>query len=188
MIHFIIQWVLPLIIAVTIAAIVQQLILFPILVTSLSMEPTLASGDRLLMARIHGRFQVKRQDIIAFYSQEYKMVMVKRVIGLPCDLVTIQNEGHVCINGEKLQEAYVHYSISRSGSFTVPEHKFMLLGDNRNYSTDSRAWAEPFIDEKDILGKAVFRVYPFRRMRCFGVGIRKNQSITPLHEEENNQG
>lgn len=168
MIHFISQWVLPVIIAVAIAAILQKLIIFPVLVTSHSMEPTLAPGDRLLMARICGRHPVKRQDIVVFYSKEYKMVMVKRVIGLPCDLVTIQNNGLVCINGENLLETYIHSSNSRSGTFTVPEQKFMLLGDNRNYSTDSRAWAEPFIDEKDILGKAVFRVYPFRRMRFFG--------------------
>jgi len=188
MILFFSQWVLPVIIAIAIAAIIQKLLLFPVLITSHSMEPTLASGDRLLMTRVHGHHQVKRQDIVAFYSQEYEMVMVKRVIGLPCDLVTIQNDGQVCINGEKLQEAYVNHSMSRSGSFTAPEHKFILLGDNRNYSTDSRAWAEPFIDENDILGKAVFRVYPFHRMRCFGVDKRKKQSITSLQEEESNQG
>jgi len=173
MIQIISHWVLPVIFAVAIAVIVQQFVFFTVLVSSHSMEPTLAPGDRLLSVRIHGHHHVKRQDIIVFYSQEYEMVMVKRVIGLPGDLVTIQNDGLVCINGEKLQEAYVHSSKSRSGTFNVPKHQFMLLGDYRKYSTDSRSWAEPFIAEKDILGRAVFRIYPFRRMRCFGDDNRK---------------
>ncbi len=95
------------------------------------------------------------------------MVMIKRVIGLPGDSVTIQYDARICTNGEKFQEAYVHFSNNQSGKLNVPKHQYMLLGDNRKYSTDSRSWAEPFIAEKDILGKAVFRVYPFRRMRYF---------------------
>jgi signal peptidase I len=173
MIQIISQWVLPVISAVAIAVIVQQFALFTVLVSSHSMEPTLAPGDRLLTVRIQGRHHVKRQGIIAFDSQEYEMVMVKRVIGLPSESVTIQNDGVVCINGEKLQEAYAHSSNSRTGTFNVPKHQFMLLGDNRKYSTDSRSWADPFISEKDILGRAVFRIYPFRRMRYFGDDNRK---------------
>ena len=138
------------------------------------MEPTLSSGDRLLTVRIYGHNRVKRQDIIAFYSREYEMVMVKRVIGLPGDSVTIQNDGFVIIDGKKLQENYVHFDNCRSGTFNVPENQFMLLGDNRKKSTDSRSWAEPFITEKDMLGRIVYRIYPLRRMKYLSANCIEN--------------
>ncbi|MDW7662558.1 MAG: signal peptidase I [Bacillota bacterium] len=134
------------------------------------LEPTLKSGDRVLMKRIYRFHYVKRQDIITFYSREYKMLMIKRAIGLPKDSVIIRNDGALYINGEKLLEDYVHPLNCPSKIFYVPKHHFFLLGDNRVYSSDSRIWEQPFIDEKDILGKAVFLVYPFRRMRTVGSG------------------
>jgi len=173
------QWVLIVIIGLAIAVIIQRFVLFIVLVSSNSMEPTLAPGDRVLMVRIRRSHNVKRQDIIAFYSREYEMMMIKRAIGLPGDSVTIQNDGVLYINGKKLTEDYVHSSNSPSEAFNVPKHQFILLGDNRKHSSDSRFWEQPFIADKDILGKAVFIIYPFRRMWCFRKDKRKSSDTCP---------
>ena len=173
MIENISQWLLIVIIGITITVVFQRFILFTALVSSNSMEPTLASGDRVLMQRICRSQHVKRQDIIAFYSREYKMVMIKRAIGIPGDSVTIQKNGVLYINGKKLIEDYVYSSNGLSQTFNVPRNQLLLLGDNRKYSSDSRFWEQPFIADRDLLGKAVFLVYPFRRMRYFGNNRKK---------------
>ncbi|MDW7672576.1 MAG: signal peptidase I [Bacillota bacterium] len=131
------------------------------------MEPTLKPGDRLLTVRIRRHDQLKRQDLVVFYSREYKKVMIKRVIGLPDDLVTIKPNGEVHINGEMLQEPYVTAAAGPSGTHVVPSDHYMLLGDHRTHSTDSRFWRNPFIREHELLGRVVFRFYPFRQSRRF---------------------
>jgi signal peptidase I len=99
---------------------------------------------------------------LVFYSEEHKKQLIKRVIGLPGDKINI-SKGTVTINGEVLQEDYVkNNDLSYEGNFEVPENKYLFLGDNRSNSNDSRLWINPYIDEKDIEGKALLRVYPFK--------------------------
>ena len=103
---------------------------------------------------------IEHGDILVFYSEELNDTLIKRVIGLPGDKVDIVN-GKVTVNGVELEEDYVENNDAFSGSFIVPEGKYFFLGDNRAISYDARKWSNPYIEGKDIQGKAQIKVYPF---------------------------
>lgn len=126
------------------------------------MVPTINKDDRLFISRIHNSKSVKRGDILLFKSEELEETLIKRVIGLPGDSITI-DKGVVIINGEILEEDYVENNeFNYDGEFTVPIGKYFFLGDNRSNSKDSRFWINPYINFEDIEGKALIRVYPFK--------------------------
>lgn len=137
------------------------------LVSSSSMCPTVKPGDRILTTRIYNFNNVSRGDILVFYSQKLHKMMVKRVIGLPNDLVEIKAYGSVYINQVKFDEPYVENHVGMNQTFKVPAQKYFFLGDNRVQSNDSRSWLEPFILEKDIRGKARFCLFPLNRLAKF---------------------
>jgi len=99
----------------------------------------------------------------------YGKPLVKRVIAKGGDTVDIDVEqGLVYVNGEALDEPYVPEGTLSTGNvefpLTVPEGTLFLMGDNRQHSTDSRSSDVGFIDERDILGKVVLRIYPFNKI------------------------
>ena len=124
-----------------------------------SMEPTLHTGEFIIVNKLAYQFSEEaRGDIIVFHyprnpSQEY----IKRVIGLPGDQVEIRN-GDVIVNGETLEEDYINASPAYVGSWTVPEGRLFVLGDNRNNSSDSHDWG--FLPDEYLIGKAVFIYWP----------------------------
>lgn len=147
-----------------------------------SMNPTLENGDRLLVTHNGG---IKHGDVVAVWAAELNNrdtgekgeYIVKRVIGLPGDVIDIDDRGTVYRNGEALREDYVNpfevYENRGNASFplTVEDNCVFVLGDNRNHSTDSRfvntGDSDIYvgcIDQRYILGKAVFRLFPFDRM------------------------
>lgn len=101
----------------------------------------------------------ERGDIIVFDHEEFDKHLVKRVIGLPGDEVLISG-GKVYINGEELVEPYLPEKDngSHDEQFTVPTGKLLVLGDNRNYSNDSRFWNNPFVDIKKVYAKVILRI------------------------------
>ena len=126
------------------------------------MAPTINKYDRLFIVRIYKPDSIKRGDILVFESEELQETLIKRVIWLPGDIITISN-GIVSVNGEKLEEEYVkNNDFKYQGEFTVPSGKYLFLGDNRSNSNDSRLWLNPYIDFNDIKGKAIIRVYPLK--------------------------
>lgn len=155
------DWIIPIVSAVVIAILINKFFIFKIFIPSGSMIPTINVDDRLFVSRIYNYNNLDRGDIIVFYSNEFQESMIKRLIGLPGDIVEIKN-GVVYVNKEELIEDYVIEKDDYSGYFEVPEGKYFFLGDNRANSKDSRYWENPYISEKDIEGKAQFRVYPFK--------------------------
>ena len=106
----------------------------------------------------------ERGDIVIFhYPDDEKIYFVKRVIGLPGDTVDIYG-GHVYLNGseEPLQEDYIREPMLPEipMHFEVPEDFYFMLGDNRNYSKDSRFWEIKYVREDQIVGKALIRYFP----------------------------
>ena len=92
--------------------------------------------------------------------------IIKRVIGMPGDTVSFDAENQqVSVNGTVLEETYVYIDgctrgpVYRDGSVTVPEGCYFVMGDHRDNSSDSRMIG--CIDEKDIMGKAVLRLWPW---------------------------
>lgn len=159
------EWIVPVFAAVFISVMINKFIIINTEIPSGSMIPTLNINDRVIVTRVFDIDNIKRGDIIVFYSKELNDKLIKRVIGVPGDNIEI-SDGILKVNGEELKEDYVKENKVYNGTFQVPSGKFFFLGDNRPVSYDSRYWKEPYIDKKDILGKAKLKYYP---IKDFGV-------------------
>lgn len=159
--NIIVDWVIPVLIALVIALLIKNYLLFMVSIPSASMVPTLNESDRLFVTKIYNLENIKRGDILVFKSEELDDVLIKRVIGLPGDKIKII-DGKVSVNGEQLEEDYVVNTDNDYGEYTVPEGKYFFLGDNRPISYDSTKWLNPYIDGSDIMAKAQLKVYPFK--------------------------
>lgn len=145
-------------------------------VTSGSMEPTLPTHSVFLgwhLSYLVGDPQPDRGDIMLFTSDELGETLVKRVIGLPGDTVSFDG-GCVYVNGELLEEDYLSvqgatYPQNQGDSFTVPEDRVFLLGDNRNNSLDSRYWQDPFIPISNMQARAMVDFSLLPNNTWFGV-------------------
>ena len=128
-----------------------------------SMMQTLENGDRLIIYSF--MYTPDYGDIIVFedYSTGEKKPLVKRVIGLPGDEITVRENGVVYRNGELLKESYAFVdgaiSAKLEGTWKIAEGEVFVMGDHRNDSKDSRELGP--IDSNGILGKVIFRFYPF---------------------------
>jgi signal peptidase I len=129
-----------------------------------SMEPNFHDGDYVIVNRMAYRFgDIQRGDVIVFpYPLHEEDDYIKRVIGLPGDHVAVYS-GIVYVNGEALSEPYIMEKPNTDlAEVIVPDGYVYVMGDNRNASSDSRSWG-PLQIEK-IIGKAVFRYWPFSTM------------------------
>lgn len=102
----------------------------------------------------------ERGDIVTFWNEEMDRVLVKRVIGLPGETVSIK-DGFVYIDGKKLDEDYLPVSgitQSEETAFEVPEGHIFLMGDNRTGSQDSRFWNDPYIPLDQIQGRMLLAI------------------------------
>jgi len=144
-------------------------------IPSTSMVPTLQTRDRIVVTKLAYGLQLpladrrvitwdspKRGEVIVFnrkddpstHVDESARSMVKRVIGVAGDTVTVQG-ARVLVNGEPLAEPYARWN--RGGTqgsqvFTVPHDALFVLGDNRDESFDSRSWSDPFVEEARVVG------------------------------------
>jgi signal peptidase I len=134
-----------------------------------SMEPTLQINDRLIIDKLSYDFtSPQRGDIVVFdptktlQQEGFHSAFIKRVIGLPGETVEVQG-GRVYINGKPLAEDYIAAKPDYYwGPVVVPANSYLVLGDNRNDSYDSHYWG--FVPRHDIIGRAIFRFYPFDRV------------------------
>ncbi len=131
-----------------------------------SMEPLLRDGERIVVNKFIYRFQpIERGDVVVFwYPRDPSVSFIKRVVGLPGDLVEIRS-GRLIVNGVPAREAYLPEALRDGDSFPATEVRkgyYFVLGDHRRSSNDSRTWGE--VPEKYIYGRAVFRFWPFDRM------------------------
>ena len=105
----------------------------------------------------------ERFDIIIFkFPDDESQLFIKRLIGLPGETVEIR-DGKVYINGsdEPLDDSFVpEVPTGNYGPYKVPENSYFMLGDNREYSRDSRFWKNTFVSFDEIVGKAIVRYYP----------------------------
>ena len=142
-----------------------------------SMENTIMTGDRIFGFRMayglnfdffgkHISYKTKdpeRFDIIIFkFPDDESQLFIKRLIGLPGETVEIR-DGKVYINGsdEPLDDSFVpEVPTGNYGPYKVPENSYFMLGDNREYSRDSRFWKNTFVSFDEIVGKAIVRYYP----------------------------
>ena len=129
-----------------------------------SMSPTLESKDILVLNKIHYKlFDIKRFDIISFEYDETKY-LIKRVIGLPGETVEYK-DNKLYINNELVEEEFLNDTIITDNykSGIIPEDMYVVLGDNRTNSLDSREFG--FVSKNDILGKINIRFFPITKIR-----------------------
>lgn len=148
--------------------VLQNYVIINAKIPSGSMETTIMTGDRVFGYRLaYKEESPQRGDIVIFkYPDNEEELFIKRVIGLPGEKVEIR-DGLVYINdsSEPLSEPYLTVTpIGDFGPYQVPEGHYFMLGDNRNFSKDSRVWNHPYVAENKIVAKAVFRYYPFTKM------------------------
>jgi signal peptidase I len=123
-----------------------------------SMVPNLENGQYVLVNKTAYWFgrDPQRGDIIIFDAPDAQVDRIKRVIGLPGDTVEWNRDGDLYVNGDLLDEPYLeHLGKGRTGptgSWTIPEEEYFVMGDNRAVSYDSRSgWNVP---RENVVGKA----------------------------------
>jgi signal peptidase I len=138
-------------------------------VEGLSMAPTLADQDRLIVNKLIYRLHApQRGDIVMlYYPEDPDKTFVKRVIGDPGDVIRIV-DGQVFVNDVALLDSFVapeFRSHDDFGPFTVPAAHYFVMGDHRNNSSDSRQWGP--VPRKYILGKIQLRWWPLPHVNLF---------------------
>lgn len=128
-----------------------------------SMAPTLHNKDIVLTVKNE---DISRGDIVGFYYNN--KILVKRVIALPGEWVTVGEDGIVTVDGEELRESYVEeLSLGHADitfPYQVPEGQFFVLGDHRSVSVDSRNEVVGSVSGEQIIGKLVYRLWPLNSL------------------------
>lgn len=149
-------------VVVAAVAVLVAVLLLPILrIYGHSMNDTLDEGD--IVVSLKGS-DFKTGDIIAFYYNN--KILIKRVIGKAGDWVDIDQDGNVYVNGNLIDEPYLDEKAFGECNielpYQVPESKVFVMGDNRSVSVDSRNTAVGCVAEEQIVGKVVYRLWPFK--------------------------
>ena len=149
-----------LIIALTVFAIVTSYFVRIIGVDGASMQPTLQDGDLLMLSVMEDQY--RRGDVVVVDRYTYSP-LIKRVIAVGGDTLSITTDGQVYLNDKLLKEDYIQgATVLRDfqGKITVPAGYLFVMGDNRPVSKDSRMDEVGLISVKDVVGKAEFCVWP----------------------------
>ncbi len=129
-------------------------------VESVSMQPTLFAGNFVVVDKLAFQFgKPGRGDIIVFHfpPDPDQDPYIKRVIGLPGDHILVEG-GEVLINGIRVSEPYLTRQTRQGGEWIVPPDSLFVMGDNRNNSSDSRAWG--MVPMENVIGKALLVYWP----------------------------
>lgn len=163
--YFFKEWVMPVVIALVIVLFLNKFVFILVTVPTGSMEETIMPGDRLYVNELFDVEDAQHGDVLVFLSEELdNKRLVKRLIGMPGDTVEVMADGSVYVNNEKLDEPFADEVAGEAKIFNVPENSYFFLGDNRPISYDARYWDNPYIDESEIIGKVIFRFFPFSRV------------------------
>lgn len=159
--------VYALVVVAAIAVLIATLVLPVVQIAGNSMAPTLNEGELVVLVKTDN---LKLGDLCAFsYSNK---VLIKRVIGLPGDIVEIDAEGNVYVNSELLEEPYlIEKSLGECDMefpYQVPENQYFMLGDKRETSIDSRSSIIGCITDDQLVGKIIFRIWPFSKLDWIG--------------------
>jgi len=164
------EWVPTLVYALAIALVLRTYAVASFIIPSGSMKDTLLEHDLLIANKLSYKLlgaEPQRGDVMIFKPpHEPKKDYIKRVIGLPGDLVEV-SDGTVYINGEPLPEDYIKEPpLENMEPMVVPEGEYFMMGDNRNHSLDSRKWGTVKLNKFE--GKALFIFWPPNRIHLLG--------------------
>ncbi|MFH0716924.1 signal peptidase I [Staphylococcus delphini] len=174
------EWLLSIGLALLIVGLLYAFVIKPYNIKGDSMDPTLKDGERVIVNKIGKTLgHLDNGNVIVFHADETNDY-VKRIIGKPGDHV-VYKEDQLYLNGKKVDEPYLDYNLKHktyeqiTGSFDskdlpgsngqeqIPKDKYLVLGDNREVSKDSRAFG--LIDKDQIVGKVAFRFWPLSEFK-----------------------
>lgn len=166
-------------IAIGAVFLIRNFLVQPFLVSGASMVPTFQNGDYLLIDELTYRLRdPKRGEVAVFrYPKDISTTyFIKRVIGLPGEKIEIVDGKVVVINTEHpdglvLNESYIPSTVQTQGncgksSFELGKGEYLVLGDNRLQSFDSRCWGS--LEKKDVVGVVRLRLWPVAHAMAFG--------------------
>ena len=144
----------------------------PLIVTGDSMLPTFKDKEQIIVEKLSIKYEdLQRGEIVVVkHPDNPKIFVIKRVVGLPGESFTISN-GKVYINGNELDETYLTADATTSGNsyigdadiFELAKDSYVLLGDNRSNSSDSRLWGP--VAKDSIVGRTFMVYYPLKGIR-----------------------
>jgi signal peptidase I len=180
------QGLVVVVVAVGLAVLLRTFVVQTFFIPSGSMMPTLQVGDRIVVNKLsydlHG---VDRGNIVVFTRPPNEHCagppvadLVKRVIGLPGETISLNGRGYVEINGKRLDETWLPTSVRGATypgppgtafnlvhPYKIPANDYFVMGDNRMNSCDSRYWGP--ISKSEIVGKVDLRIWPLRSLEIF---------------------
>ena len=184
--------------AAVMAVLIVVFVVQPVKVEGTSMQPLLEDSERIFVNKLPYNLPfldkllsnpfnppeeyqpIERGDIVVFwYPKDPTKSFIKRVIGLPGDVLDMDSLGSMTINGKPIEEPYIrpernrnarqkwfgHESIGNENRWRgkpIEAYHYFVMGDNRDASNDSRSWG--LVPEKYIYGKAMFRYWPLSRI------------------------
>lgn len=178
----ILEWIISIFVVFVLVAILNTFVITSYNVKGLSMYPTFDDNNKVLVSKISKTFNnLNSGDVIVFHENE-KQDYIKRLIGKPGDTVLYKNDT-LYINGKKIKEPYLEYNKKSKigstltedfsskelkgsqGQQKIPEGRYLVLGDNRQNSVDSRRQEVGLITDDQIVGKVVLRIWPLNDIR-----------------------
>lgn len=130
-----------------------------------SMNPTLIDRDRLIISHI--AYDPTPGDIVVIHVEGYSEPLIKRVVATEGQTVRLApDEGLVYVDGVALNEPYTaeptrkNYDVPAYTDIVVPDGCLFVMGDNRNHSSDSRSNTVGMVDERQVIGRALWRLFP----------------------------
>ncbi len=153
---------------------IRYFIFQPFLVKGQSMEPNFQDNNYLVIDELSFRFrQPERGEVIVFrYPYNPSQRYIKRIIGLPGETVEIKDQQIKILNpaGKQVildENIYLPPDTQTLGQafMTLGSNEYFVLGDNRQASSDSRAWG--VLPRQNIIGRVLFRLLPFSEITVF---------------------
>lgn len=154
----VIKELIPYIVIIIVVVLIRTFIITPVKVDGDSMKETLNDNDILLLYKLGS---IKRFDIVVLDEAYDNEKIIKRVIGMPGETVSIKND-KIYINGKIIDNSFAYGTTSDVDKIELGEDEYFILGDNRLISKDSRYFGP--VTKGEIIGKVVFRLFPFNKI------------------------
>ncbi|MCL5017373.1 MAG: signal peptidase I [Patescibacteria group bacterium] len=161
-------------IAVVTVFAIRTFLMQPFLVSGDSMEPNFSTGNYLLVDELTYRLRApERGEVIVLrYPNDPSVFYIKRIIALPGDRIVINNGEIKIYNSEHPEgfvpdQSYLDKNLKTVGNMdvTLDKNDYFVMGDNRNFSYDSRSWGP--LPKKDIIGIVRLRLFPIGEIKAF---------------------